>query len=296
MSTVRNTSYKLVKRAKDEKFSIDELEDYSLTLQIGTRDFQACVTDTQDNQVMGLEDYRLGGVKTVNERIRTVKQIMENHEYLTAGFWKDVKLCLKTHKFSLVPHNMFVAESVADYLAINSEVKPSLEEIKYYKQISADIVDVFAIEAKLCHWITSIYQRKPVHIIHQGSALIEGIMKHDDHSHEKSMYCYMDRGILHILTAVNKKLHFYNQYALRKKEDFLKYILLVFREMKMNPKTNAVLLWGFIRQNADEVKKLKKYIRNISFGSKPSFLKFGYVFDELEDHQYFDIMSAYLCA
>ena len=91
------------------------------------------------------------------------------------------------------------------------------------------------------------------------------------------------------------KLQFYNQYAVRKKEDYLKYIMLVFKEMEMDPKKNALQIWGFIKQNSEEINFLRKFIRNISLGSKPSFLKFGYKFDEVEDHQYFDLMSAYIC-
>ena len=93
---------------------------------------------------MGLEDYRLQGIKTVNGRLRLIKDILDNHEYLTAGFWKDVKLCLKSHKFSLVPASMFVQEAAADYLAINSEIKTAFEEVNYYKQVAVDSVNVFA--------------------------------------------------------------------------------------------------------------------------------------------------------
>ncbi len=296
MSTATDTStYKLVKRVKDEKFSIDELEDYSLTLQVGIRDFQISVTDTQDNQVMGLEDYRLEGIKTINGRLRLIRDILDNHEYLTAGFWKNVRLCLKTHKFSLVPNKMFVADSAIDYLSVNSDIKPSFEDVGYYKQISAGLVNIFATEIKLTKWIASVYKRKAIHIIHQGSALIEGFLKHNDHSHEKGLFCFVDRGILHQVVCQEGKLLFYNQYAVRKKEDFLKYVMLVFKEMGMDPKKNPVQFWGFTKQNSDEITLLKKYIRNISLGSKPSFLKFGYKFDEIDDHQYFDVMSAYIC-
>ncbi|MEQ9404447.1 MAG: DUF3822 family protein [Cyclobacteriaceae bacterium] len=297
MSTATDTStHKLIKRVKDEKFSIDELEDYSLTLQVGVRDFQISVTDTQDNQVMALEDYKLEGIRTVNGRLRLIKDILDNHAFLTAGFWKGVKLCLKTHKFSLVPSNMFVADSAADYIAVNSEIKTSFEEINYYKQISTNTVNIFAAETKLCKWISTVYKQKVVHVIHQGSALIEGVLKHNDHSHERGMYCFIDRGILHVIVAEDKKLLFYNQYAVRKKEDYLKYIMLVFKEMEMDPKKSSLMLWGFIGQNSDEMNLLKKFIRNISLGSKPSFMKFGYKFDEIDDHQYFDVMSAYICA
>lgn len=289
------STYKRVRRVKDSKFTIDELDHYSLVMQVGVYDLQFAVVDSQDNQCMALEDYRLEGVRTVNGRLRLIKQILDDHEFLIAGFWKDVKLCLKSHKFTLVPSNMFVQENAADYLALNSEIKTSFEEVNYYKQISVDTINVFAAETKLCRWVESIYKKKKVHIIHQGSALIEGVLKHADHIEEKSMYCYVDRGILHIIVTEEDRLLYYNQFAARKKQDYLKYILLVFNELKMDNKKNQVFLWGFIKPSSEEMTLLKKYIRNISFGSKPSFLKFRYVFDEIEDHQYFDVMGGYLC-
>lgn len=289
------STYKRIKRVKDTKFTIDELDHYSLVMQIGIYDLQFAVIDSQDNQCMALEDYRLEGIRTVNSRLRLIKKILDNHEFLTAGFWKDVKLCLKTHKFSFVPANMFVPENAADYLALNSEIKTSFEDVNYYKQISVDTINIFAAESKLCRWIETIYKKKKVHIIHQGSALIEGVLKHADHIQERGMYCYIDRGILHILVTESDKLLYYNQFAARKKQDYLKYILLVFSELGMDNKRNSVFLWGFIKPSSEEMTLLKKYIRNISFGAKPSFLRFSYVFDEVEDHQYFDVMGGYLC-
>ena len=274
---------------------MDEIDQYSLIMQVGVHDLQFAVIDSQDNQCMALEDYKLLGIRTVNGRLKLIKRILDDHEFLIAGFWKDVKLCLKSHKFTLVPVNMFVQENAADYLALNSEIKTSFEEVNYYKQISVDIINVFAAETKMCEWIESIYKKKKVHIIHQGSALIEGVLKHADHIQEKGMYCFVDRGVLHIIATENDRLLYYNQFAARNKEDYLKYILLVFNELKMSNKKHKVFLWGFIQPNSDQMTLLKKYIRNISFGSKPSFLKFRYVFDEVEDHQYFDLMGGYLC-
>ncbi|GAB4244695.1 MAG: hypothetical protein Tsb0034_22980 [Ekhidna sp.] len=288
-------TYKRITRIKDAKFTIDELDHYSLVMQVGIYDLQFAVVDSQDNQCMALEDYRLEGIRTVNGRLRLIKQILDDHEFLTAGFWKDVKLCIKTHKFTLVPTNMFVPERAADYLALNSEIKTTFEEVSYYKQIIVDTTSIFAAETKLCRWIESIYKKKKVHVIHQGSALIEGVLNNADHIEEKGMYCFVDRGILHILVSENNKLLYYNQFAARKKQDYLKYIMLVFQEMGMDVKKSHVFMWGFIKPTGEEIGTLKKYIRNISFGSKPSFLRFRYVFDEVEDHKYFDVMSGYLC-
>ena len=56
MSTTATKKYRLVKRVKDEGFSVDDLHDYELSLLIGTRDFQFSVTSAE-NKVVLFEDY-----------------------------------------------------------------------------------------------------------------------------------------------------------------------------------------------------------------------------------------------
>ena len=294
MST-QNTSYKLIHRIKEDKFSIYELDIYSLVMVVGIYDLQFSVVNTQNNQIIGLEDYRLIGVKTTNSRLHLIKEILDNHEYLTAGFWKSVKLCVKTHKFTMVPSSYFVREKQADYLVLNSEINPSFEEVVHYKHTSTGIVNVFAAEKKLCEWIENIYEKKKVHIIHQGSAFIEGIIRNQDKYTERGMYLFVDKNILHIAVVESNELLYYNQFAYHTKEDYLKYIMLVFRQTDLDTKFTRVTIWGFMKQNSSEVALLKKYIKNIYFGSKPAFFNFSYLYDDLPDHLYFDVMNGYLC-
>ena len=109
------------------------------------------------------------------------------------------------------------------------------------------------------------------------------------------MFCFVDKGILHIAVSQKQALQYYNQFAVRKSEDFLKYIMLVFKELSMSPKTSSLVVWGAIKNDAPHLDLLKKYIRNISLGTKPNFLKFGPEFEEVQDHRYFDIYSIFLC-
>ncbi|MBV6645133.1 MAG: DUF3822 family protein [Cyclobacteriaceae bacterium] len=289
------SDYTLLKRVKDERFDIDDLHHYSLSIQVGVRDFQLCVTDVRENKPLLFEDFRLDNIKTVNTRLRVLHSIFDNHHLLQAGFWSSAKLSLKTHKFSLVPVSHFVTESAKDYLALNCEIKPNMEDVHYYRHIASDAVNVYAGDKKLINWIKAKYPSLKLHLLHQGSALIEGILRHDDHSHDKTMFCLADRGILHVVVSEKQKLLYYNQFAVRGSDEYLKYVMLVFKELQLNPKTNKVIIWGSLKSQSKHVEHLKKYIRNISYGSRPSYLKFGFEFDEIPEHQFFDVFSIYLC-
>ncbi len=264
-------------------------------MQIGIRDIQFCITDVESNTCMLMEDYLLEGVNSINTRLTVLAKLFENHHLLMAGFWHSIKLSVKSHKFSLVPASLFLKESMQDYLAVNSNVNNTVEDMYFYKHISTNAVNVFAADKRLINWISSLYKNKPVQVIHQGSALIEGLLRHDDHTHEKTLFCILDRGLLHVFVSENQKLHYYNQFSIKSINDSLKYIMLVFREFGLNQRTQKVILWGNINQQSSQFQLLHKYIANISFGSKPSYMKFSYAFDEIPDHSYFDLFSIFLC-
>ncbi len=289
------SNFKLIKKIQAESFKTTKLSSYSLCLQIGIRDFQFLIINRQTGGCVLLEDYKLNNIKTINTRLEVLKEIFEKHPVLSLTSWDSIKLSFKSHKFSLVPKSHFLPTAASDYLALNSDIKTKIEEVYYYKHIISDAVNVFAADRKVVSWLKETMANKSIQVVHQGSAFIEGILKYDDHSLEKSLFAFLDRGIIHLAVTQNQSLHYYNQFAARNGEDYLKYMMLVIRELGLSAKTSNVVLWGFIKNDSPAIELSKKYIRNINFGSKPKFLKFTSEFDSLPDHRYFDLFSIFLC-
>jgi hypothetical protein len=96
---------------------------------------------------------------------------------------------------------------------------------------------------------------------------------------------------LHILYAPAGKLVYYNQFQIKQFSDYIRYIMLVMKSMGMNQETSQVVLWGYIGKNSPHYEEFVKYIRNVLFGDRAQHLKFGYLFDEIQDHHYFDLYS-----
>jgi len=282
-------------KIKDQTFDVEQLHRYTLSICVGIRDLQLCVVDSASCKVLIAEDYSFKGVNTVNSRLKAIHQLYESHHVLRAGFWKNIKISLKTHKFTLVPSELFISSAKEDYLAINTEIKTSIDEVLYYKHIQSNITNVFLADRRLINWLTKVYPTQKLEFIHQGSSLIEGILRHKDLHHEKSIYGLFDRGILHLVVMEKKSLLYYNQFAVKDGDDMLKYSMLVFKELGLDQVKTKFLLWGTIKSNSKHFAILEKYIRNISFGSKPSFLKFSYSFDEIPDHQFFDLYNIAFC-
>ncbi len=288
--------YKLIKKIKDAKFDIENLHQYNLFIQIGVRDLQISIVDSSNNRVLLLEDYVLASVKTYAELKEMLAHLFADHHLLMAGFWKTVKVSVKNNKFSLVPASLFVKEATLDYLNLNAKVDPKTEEVLYYKHINCDAICVFAVNKVIASWIRTLYPNAEVGFVHQSSALIEGAINFSKSNKKDSMYLYIDRFKLHIITLRNGKLEYYNQFGIKQFNEYIRYIMLVMKGLNRSQKTSDVVIWGYIGKQSPHYNEFYKFIKNISFGDRPGYLKYGFVFDEVQDHHFFDLYSIHLCS
>lgn len=283
---------KLTKRVKDDKFDLERLHQYTLLLNSGVRDFQVCVVDNIDSTVLFFEDYVLNDPKDHSEHLEAIKSLFDSHELLQAGFWNQVIIGIKNSKFVQVPSTLFSESAASDYLKFNAKVEDD-EMILHSASSATDAITVFAIHKGLYDLLLGYYQNVPVKFVHQSHALISGCLSYAQS--DSPLYIYVDRFKLHILCLRNNRLTYYNQFAIKQFEDYVKYIMLVLKSMNMDQETSEVVLWGYIGKNSPHYQEFLKYIQNVKFGGRLSHLNFGYMFDEVQEHHFFDLFSLNTC-
>ena len=286
--------YKLIRKTKDELFDEEFIHQYHLLLNIGTRDFQLLVVDPSSNKVLLLEDFVLPSLTSNEELLKILEQLFDSHAFLRAGFWKKIKVAIKNQKFVQVPQALFAEDSLADYLKFNAHIDPANESFIASPNTRSQAVTVFAINNELKNWLISVYPNNPPSFTHQSAALIEGTMEYAKSRTDSPLYIYVDRFKLHIIACQSDKLVYYNQFAIKQFSDYIKYIMMVMKSLNMDQQSSQIVLWGYIGKNSPHYHEFYKYISNVAFGSEPAYLNFGYVFDEVQDHHFFDLYSIHL--
>jgi len=283
--------YKLIKKIKDDRFDEDNIHQYNLLVQLSVRDFQIGIVDSSDGRVLFFEDYVLGDLSSHQELLSLFQTLFESHSVLQAGFWNSVKVSIKNSKFVQVPNSLFVEEAAAEYLKFNAHIDHEKEDVIFCRNEKIDAVTIFAVQKDLLTWLKKIYSNTKIQLVHQSSTLINGVLQFAGPSQKSSLYIYVDRFKLHIISIENSKLIYYNQFAIKQFSDYVKYIMLVMKGLGMDQQTSEIVLWGYISQNSPHYLEFVKYIRNITFGSRPEALRFGYIFDEVQEHHFFDLFS-----
>ena len=65
----------------------------------------------------------------------------------------------------------------------------------------------------------------------------------------------------------------------------------VMKNLGMDQQKSEVILWGYIGRKSPHYNEFVKYVRNVNFGHRPTNLGFGYMFDEVQEHHFFDLYS-----
>lgn len=286
--------YHLVRKVKSNKFNVDHLNQYSLYFLLGKQHFKFCVLDTKANTCLLLEDYLIGDHDQPAETVNTLQVLFESHHLLNAGFWNSVKLAFLNHKSVLIPSQVFDKDSLPEYLKMNCELADD-DGFYYFKHNTGKMVNVFAANKNIVNWFKQQYPNLNIHLLHYSSALIEAVPRQSDVSRQKSMSLFINIDSVEVLVHKNERLLYCNQFSFQSPEELLKYVLVVMDQLGLDPNVSKVQLWGNVNPQSEYFKILYKYIRNISFGKRPSIIMFSFEFDEIDEYLYFDLLGLYYC-
>jgi hypothetical protein len=260
-------------------------------LQAGFSDIQLCITDSRKNRILLIEDYVLPGVTNQIERVECLDCLFDDHHLLLAGFWNKINVLVKNKRFSIVPKSLFVEESIEEYIRINAPIDDGHHECFYNHYKNLSIVNAFAVSNQVISFINKTYKSKRIEYFHQSSSIINGLYRYLDNNKGNNVCLYLDRFVLHIAVFKKGKFRFYNQFPVKKFEDYIRYANYVINELSINRKKDKFYIWGYLGKKSSHYKILKKNYPTLEFGERPKGLKMGYVFDEIPEHQYFDLLS-----
>lgn len=287
-------NYKLIKKIKDERFDVDQISRYDLLIHVGSRDLQLGIIEATENKMLLLEDFVFPSVTSHEELLKVLEQLFDEHALLKAAFWKSIRISIKNNKFIQVPEVLFVEESKAEYLRFNAPINPEKEEVQSIMNKQSNAATVFTFPKELRDWFLKLYSADKVKFLHQSAALIEGVTRVSLNRKDHPLYIFVDRFKLHVIYARKGTLIYYNQFVIRQFSEYVKYIMLVMKTLNLSQETCQVVLWGYIGKNSPHYNEFYKYINNVVFGYRPKHLKFAYMFDELQDHHFFDLYSMHL--
>ncbi|GAB4334270.1 MAG: hypothetical protein OHK0038_11120 [Flammeovirgaceae bacterium] len=276
----------------DESFDVNLIARYKLVVKLHQSLLSLCVFDSEDHRCLAYERFQLQEGNTPQKLVNYLENLWAAHQFLKAAFWKSVIFVSFGQDFSFVPIPMAEKEDAQSYLMINGS-NLELKSIKNTKQWGLGVICYHSISSEIEQWIHKTYSESEILFYHVTSAFLKGCADISKNNPNARIFASTFQNNLLVSILEGEQLKFINSFTFKSPNDLVYYLLLVAQEYKLNPEKEMLTIWGDINEKSPMADLVHSYFKNVVFGMRPEGLKFGFIFDELPNHQAFDIFSAY---
>ena len=246
------------------------------------------ISDAQQ-QVLALREYQW----PAQEADRALQQVLLDDQLLRANF-QHTTVGLFSTRFTLLPTPLFDATQQRQYLEPLATIEP--EDRLFHEAVPAlDAVNLYAVSPTLITVLDE--QLKAAHYCHLSTGLLQYFMTQFDATAPKSIFLHIYRQHIALTVVDQGKLLFHNWFGFKASPDCLYYVLLVYKQLGLQPQKHPLYLSGELVMESEIHQLLHKYIKTLHFINRPNFYGFGtQLTASFPQHFFTDLYSLKLCA
>ena len=272
---------------KDERLDIDRIDHYRLSFFISESACQITVFDIRKKRLLLLENRPFSQDKSIADNLQ---DIYEDHILVAAGFWNEIQIVFRNKLFALVPMPVFDKQMVKSYVRLNEGI-PDNSDFHFKHMDNYGVAVGFGFEQEVKAWFKKRYPKISLYTNHQSVAFLRAIQAPLKAKRANSLFVSINAKEV-LLAGFNlNRIAIYNQFAFRDQNQFIKLLLLSIKQFSEEGHDTPVILYGVKEQVDKNLPLLKKYFKNIELGSRPDNIAIHPVFNELEPHEYFEVLS-----
>lgn len=283
---------KLTSSAFDKAFNKEASQYLGLSIQLSLNGFSFCVLDPSQMKYLGLEAFELNNIANYQDLSQLIPEIVRSSDLLGLTY-ESIKIIIETHKSTLIPHPFFdLASSAENLTLLYSPAKGDIPADDYLPLLEAR--NVWFVNDELRKTIAGFFPLASVH--HHGSVLIESLLASSKNTDPgNGVYVYVRKTWFDIVILEDDQLLFYNSFRYNAGEDFIYFLIYVLEQLDLDPESIKLRFLGEVLRISEIYDITRKYVRNVSFGGRPSGFQYSYVFDQIPGHVYFNLLNHYHC-
>ncbi|WP_189566278.1 DUF3822 family protein [Persicitalea jodogahamensis] len=283
-------------KVADPDFEASSIANCTLCIEIDESRFRFCFIQSDTMRCLWLEDYAFDTFLNEEEYLDKLKTIALEHPHLLSDQWKDVRVAVNTHDFTMVPVSLYRREYAGDYLQMatgheTSEKDRVLSHLVPYVNAQT----VFTIPNKWSDWLLGLFPLQHIEFYHLSSPLVIGtVVSHSEYEEKKLLTIHMEENHFTLIYSDNKQLRFCNRFPYQNPLELTYLVLFSMNQLEVLPDEVKVKLYGEITPYSDIYIELAKFLPSLRFGIKPTTLTYVESFEDIPEHRYFALLNTYL--
>jgi hypothetical protein len=280
----------------DNSFDSNTIPLCTLCIEVDERRIRFCIVRDEKMECVWLEDYNFDAVLSQSEIFDRLKKIFTGHVLWSSNHWKNVRVAINSHAFSLIPSLIFERESAPDYLAFSlGRTVQEGERILYHELPLVNAYNVFSVPTTWYDWIQSHFTSSDISFYHLTSPLIIGaLVSHAEYQELKMVSLYLEKDYFTLIVTESQQLIFCNRFKFSQPQELAYIVLFTLNELNFLPEEMKVLCYGDIGPLADQFTELARFFPNLQIGAGPTTLKYSRHCGDIPGHRYFGLFNTYL--
>lgn len=282
--------------AGDATFNHENIPFCTLCIEVDERRIRFCIVRDENMECVWIEDYGFDKVLNKQEVFERLKRIFKGHLLWSSNSWKNVKISINSHIFSLVPSVIFDEKEVKNYLNFaTGTILPQDETILYHEIPIVHAVNIFSMPSLWYEWIINHFSASHLTFYHITTPLIIGaLVSHAENDEIRIVSLYFEADYFTIMVTENNKLTLCNRFKFYSTSELVYLILFTLEQIEIIPEKVKVICYGEVYSDSENIVELKNFFPYVEIGKGPTTLKYHKHCGDIPGHRYFGLFNTCL--
>ena len=270
---------------------------YHLAIQLNYDFIRICCMNPVKRKCIWLNTYAMPWDRDSDMYLQSLSYLYQQEKILDHKQWSSVTLLIANQKYTLVPYMLFDRMHAAAYLQSACKIGDR-ECVMHCHHTFNQLSFIFAEKARVVDWFRSYYQEANFYIVHQSSALLQGIALEYSGFRNTLFFVWTDLHHMYVVIYDKDRLVFCNSFSYKTVEDIVGCVHAVIHTLGLSQQKCRFVIGGAIEHDGKACRILKKSIPGCLFKKNIAFLSssFDWFGPSVHSMAYFDLFSSVYCS
>ena len=250
----------MTKKEINKDLSATENSYHKLSIQVSLNGLSFCILDTIANTLTLSHSLPFKREVSPFELHKEIKQSFRDEGVFEYSF-SEVIAIHRNALFSLVPQPLFDEDQLPNYLKYNAKILAS-DHLDFDVITGLDAVNVYVPFANVNNFLYDLFGE--FEFKHSGTVLLETLIKLPSSRQGTISYLHLAESQMELVVFSNKKLLFYNSFAISSVEDVLYFLLFSLEQLDLDPESLKLRLLGEVSEEDRVYEFCAEYFENVA--------------------------------
>ncbi len=281
--------------ARDETLDLNSTNHYHLSIRHSQDGLSFCILDLDYNKYIYLESIPFKEEYTIMEDYADyINSLLVGNEIFNKQY-KSLYFMTVSPKVTLLPSELAKTGNLKNIYEFNQE-RGELDElhVNSIKSGQHDLSILFIVHNYIA--TNLLDQHSNVKFFSQSTPFIREALEKSRKDYGKNkVYINVQPTFFDIVVIKSGQLIMYNNFKFYDENEFVYYILNVYKQLLLDPLKDELILSGEISKKSDHYKLLSVYVANRRIDKPNDCFTYSYTFNSIPTYYFINFFNLYNC-